>query len=432
MKQILTLNWISIGVALASAVGIYFVPNHSYLFLALLIANIVLALFCGFARYYKRKKDIGITSTETKPSALLTVCRILVGALFIFSSFTKGVDPLGTKYKILDYLAVYHMTWLNEAAMVLAMGLILLEFLVGICLITNIFPRLSVLGATLLMLFFTCTTLFDAKYDLVPDCGCFGTAVKMSNWQTFYKNLVIDAILIPLIINNKELKNRLNWRWQLAIGFAYALLFFGFEMYNYRHLPVFEFGTLKRWKVGTQLNQPKSELRFYVTYKNKTTGETKEYLSSEIPWRDTVWSKQWEFYDRREEGGEDLLGFSAFDDDNVDVTEDLLTTPNLLMFTSHDLTKITEKEWDKAQAITEAALQHGYTVIWTVGNDHETAGVIRKGRDFIDEMYYGDELEIKTVVRFNPGLIWLDNGFIKDKWSAVDFPQGKKLEKLFE
>ena len=88
-------------------------------------------------------------------NAALTVCRLLVGALFIFSSFTKGVDPLGTKYKMLDYLAVYGMTWLNDFALVLAMLLILAEFIVGICLITKIFTRLAVLGATLLMLFFT-------------------------------------------------------------------------------------------------------------------------------------------------------------------------------------------------------------------------------------------------------------------------------------
>ena len=171
-KNNFSIAWISILVAIASAVGIYFLPVFKVWFLAILLLNILVSIV--FSKRYS--------------NAALTICRFLVGALFIFSSFTKGVDPLGTKYKMLDYLAVYGMTWLNDLALILAVLMILAEFLVGICLITKIFPRLAVLGATLLMLFFTTTTLFDALYDLVPDCGCFGTAVKMSNWQTVYND----------------------------------------------------------------------------------------------------------------------------------------------------------------------------------------------------------------------------------------------------
>ena len=422
------LSWVSIVVALASAVGIYFLPNFSLLFLIVLIANLLLAVFSGLS--LSRFGRNSVIVSDAKQSGVLVVCRLLVGALFIFSSFTKGVDPLGTKYKMLDYLAVYGMTWLNNLALVLAVLMILAEFIVGICLITNVFPRLAVLGATLLMLFFTTTTLFDALYDLVPDCGCFGTAVKMTNWQTFYKNLVIDAVLIPLILNNKQLKNHFSWRGQFIISCIYALVFLGFEIYNYRHLPVVDF---MNWKVGKQMNaEPKEESRIYLTYRNKVTGETQEYLSPNYPWNDSVWMSQWEFVDQRTEGGDDYLGFSALDEDGNDVTDLILATGNLLMFTSHDLSKVTEEEWEKARAITEAADQHGYYVVWAVANEPEYVERLRKKYDFLYEVYYGDELEIKTIVRFNPGLIWLDNGLVKDKWSAIDFPQGKKLEKLFE
>ena len=415
MKKYPAISWASIGVALASAVAIYFLPDFSLWFLILLLLNLVVPfVFC---------KSYG------KPA--LTVCRLLVGALFIFSSFTKGVDPLGTKYKMLDYLAVYGMTWLNDFALALAMLMILAEFIVGICLLTNVFPRLAVLGATLLMLFFTTTTLFDALYDLVPDCGCFGTAIKMSNWQTFYKNLVIDAVLIPLIMNNKLLKSKLKTGVQWVLGCAFALAFLGFEIYNYRHLPVVDF---MNWKVGKQMNDnAKEEMRNYVTYRNKETGETQEYLSPNYPWNDSVWMSQWEFVNQRTEGGEDYLGFTAIDEEGNNVTEMILNTENLLMFTSHDLSEVTEKEWKKVRLITEAADQHDYIVVWTVANEPDSLGPLREKYDFFDnhDVYYGDELEIKTIVRFNPGLIWLDNGLVKNKWSAIDFPQGEKLEKIF-
>ncbi len=407
-KNTTSLPWISILVALASAVGIYYLPAYHFWFLAILLLNVLVSLV--FSKRY------------SLPA--LTLCRLLVGALFIFSSFTKGVDPLGTKYKMLDYLAVYGMTWLNGAALALAMLMILAEFIVGICLITKVFPRLAVLGATLLMLFFTITTLFDALYDLVPDCGCFGTAIKMSNWQTFYKNLVIDAVLIPLIVNNKRLENKLETIIQLAIGCAFALAFLGFEVYNYRHLPVVDF---MNWKVGKQLNaEPEEETRIYVVYKNKTTGEMQEYLSPNYPWNDSVWMSQWEFVDQRMEGGSNFLGFSALDEEGNDVTESILTTENLLMFTSHDLSQVTEKEWEKARLVTEAAVKEDYIVIWVVANEPEYVEQLNEKYGFLYDVYYADELEIKPIVRSNPGLIWLDNGLVKDKWSAVDFKKALK------
>ncbi len=407
-KQHTSIPWVSILIALTCAVGIYFIPNYSIWFLLVLLLNLLVAFVFG-KRY-------------SLPA--LTICRFLVGALFIFSSFTKGVDPLGTKYKMLDYLAVYGMTWLNNAALVLAMLMILAEFIVGICLLTKIYPRLAVLGATLLMLFFTFTTLFDALYDLVPDCGCFGTAVKMTNWQTFYKNLVIDAVLVPLVLCNKQLKNDLSKPIQFLIASVFALAFLGFEIYNYRHLPIVDF---MNWKVGKQMTTETGESNIYLTYRNKATGETQEYLSPNYPWNDSVWMSQWEFVDQRVEGGENFLGFSALDEDGNDVTEDILATENLLMFTSHDVTKVTEKEWAKVREIVDAAEKHDFTVIWTVANPPETVEQLRETYDFLGEVYYADELEVKTIVRFNPGLIWLDNGLVKDKWSAIDFSKALKI-----
>ena len=405
----INLPWMSIVLALASAVGIYFLPEFHLWFLLILLINLLIPLI------FSKKYD----------NAALTVCRLLVGALFIFSSFTKGVDPLGTKYKMLDYLAVYGMTWLNDFALILAILMILAEFIVGICLITKVFPRLAVLGATLLMMFFTATTLFDALYDLVPDCGCFGTAIKMSNWQTFYKNLVIDAVLIPLIINNKRLENKMSGGTQFAIGCVYALAFLGFEVYNYRHLPVVDF---MNWKVGKQLNvETSGDADIYLIYRNKATGETQEFLSPNYPWNDSVWMSEWEFVDQRTEGGSNFLGFSALDESGNDVTESILTTEKLLMFTSHDLADVTEKQWAKVKEVTETAEKQGYIVIWVVANEPEFVEQLREQYDFLYEVYYADELEIKPIVRSNPGLVWLDNGLVKNKWSVVDFKKAMKV-----
>lgn len=405
-------GWISIAIALLSAVGIVFIPGYSLWFLTVLLLNVAFSIV--FRNYYSKEA--------------LVACRLLVGALFIFSSFTKGVDPLGTKYKMLDYFAAYHIEWLNDLALVLAIGMILAEFLVGICLVTNVCPKIAVIGGAALMLFFTITTLFDALFNMVPDCGCFGTAVKMTNWQTFYKNLVIDAVLLPLILNFKALKSRLTWRGQLLIGFIYAALFTGFEIYNYRHLPVIDFMS---WKVGKQMNQKtETEQKIFLKFRNKETGKTQEFVSPDYPWNDSVWMSQWEFVDQRVEGGDEYLGFSALDQDGEEATEMILTTEKLFMFTSHDMTKITEKEWEKVRDITETAEKAGYYVVWITASTPEYVAELQEQYPFLYEVYYGDELEIKTIVRSNPGLILLDEGLVVDKWSVIDFPQGEKLNKL--
>ena len=128
---------------------------------------------------------------DNKTNWVLNVAaRVLVGAVFVFSGFVKGVDPLGTSYKITEYLTTWQFgsitfEWLVPMATVMAMTLIVLEFTVGMLLLFGSFRRLSAWLLMLMMVFFTCTTLFDAITNKVTDCGCFGDAVELTNWQTF-------------------------------------------------------------------------------------------------------------------------------------------------------------------------------------------------------------------------------------------------------
>lgn len=391
--------------ALGCAVYVGLQPAFSWLLLVLIAITLVLSIVYG-----KRYNETGIA-----------INRVLVGALFVFSSFTKGVDPLGTKYKMLDYLAAYGMEWMNDASLVLAVVMILAEFIVGICLITNILPRLATLGATLLMIFFTTTTFFDAVYDLVPDCGCFGTAIKMSNWQTFFKNLVIDAVLIPVVINNKSLKNKwlpLSIQWVLALAFMSAFLWF--EIYNIRHLPVVDF---MDWKVGKDMSPKGYDAgKVFVTYRNNETGDTQEFESPNYPWNDSVWMSQWTFVSQRTEGGSNALGFEITDVEGEDFTHILFETENLYVFVSTHLEELTEKDFENCIKMTEVAYNQGFDYIWLTASLPEYVEELNKEYLILNDVYYGDELELKTMVRSNPGLMLIDNGVIKNKWSKIDFP----------
>lgn len=393
------------AMALGCAVFVGLHPAFSWLLLALILVTLGLSIVYG-----KSYNETGVA-----------INRILVGLLFVFSSFTKGVDPLGTKYKMLDYFTAYGIEWMSDVALTLAVVMILAEFIVGICMITNVLPRLATLGATLLMLFFTATTFFDAMYDLVPDCGCFGTAIKMSNWQTFFKNLVIDAVLIPVIINNKSLKNKrltLGVQWVLALAFMSAFVWF--EVYNIRHLPVVDFTD---WKVGTKLTPNGYDAgRIFVTYENNETGETQEFESPNYPWNDSVWMSQWTFVSQRSEGGSNTLGFSILDAEGEDFTHILYDSENLYVFVAPYLEEMTEKDFENCTKMTEVAYNQGFEYIWLTSALPEYVEELDEEYKIFNDVYYGDELELKTMVRSNPGLMLIDNGVIKDKWSKIDFP----------
>lgn len=397
--------------ALVCAVFVGFFPNFSWLMLFAILVPIIASIL--FNNYYNRSG--------------LVLCRVLVGALFVFSSFTKGVDPLGTKYKMLDYFIAYNIEWLNDFALALAIILIMAEFVVGICLILNLLPRLATLGASLLMIFFTISTFFDAIYNLVPDCGCFGTAIKMSNWQTFFKNLIILAVLIPLIFNNKSLVNkRVTILGQSLFTFIFLGLFVGFEIYNVRHLPVIDF---MDWKVGRDMKPVENPepADIYLTFKNIETGETEEYLSPNYPWNDSVWMSQWEFVSQRQEGGTLSLGFSILNEDGDDFTHLLFETEKLFVIVAPYLNEMTDNDFAECQRIYDFAIDNEYSYLWITSVNPEYVYELQEKYYMFDEVYYGDELELKSMVRSNPGLILMDNGVIIDKWSKIDFPTEDEL-----
>ncbi len=400
--------------ALICAVFVGFFPNFSWLTLIAILIPITASML--FSGYYNK--------------AGLNLCRFLVGALFVFSSFMKGIDPLGTKYKMLDYFIAYNIEWLNSLALVLAIALIMAEFIVGICLMLNLLPRLATLGASLLMIFFTISTFFDAMYNLVPDCGCFGTAIKMSNWQTFFKNLIILAVLIPLIFNNKSLVNkRVTILGQTLFTFLFIGLFVWFEIYNVRHLPVIDF---MDWKVGRDM-KPAEEVEpaeIYLTFKNIETGATEEFLSPNYPWNDSVWMSQWEFVSQRQEGGTQSLGFSILNEDGDDYTYLLFETEKLFVFVAPYLDNMTEEDLAECQRIYDLANEYGYNYLWITSVNPEYVYELQDKYYMFDEVYFGDELELKSMVRSNPGLILMDNGVIIDKWSKIDFPTEKEINLL--
>lgn len=400
--------------SLGCAVAIGFFPDFSWWLLGAILVGLFLSL--TYSSHYN--------------NGGLSFCRFLIGMLFIFSGLTKGVDPMGTGYKMTEYFYAYHIEWMNPAALTLAVMLIMAEFSVGMCLLMNILPRLATLGASLLMAFFTITTLLDALFNLVADCGCFGAAITMTNWQTFFKNLVILIVLIPLILNNKILKNKVftaTGQWILAL--ALTGLFVIFEVHNIRHLPIVDF---MPWKVGKDM-RPKQddEMEVYLTFRNSQTGETKEYLSSDYPYYDTEWMNQWEYVSQRTVGGiTGSLLFSMNDENDEDFTDLLFDTDSLVVFVAPYLNEMDNKAVGECKRVNKMAADAGFRVIWITATDASEVNRLNKWHGIFNEVYYGDELELKTMIRSNPGLMLMDGGVVLGKWSRHDFPDTGVFDRL--
>jgi len=358
--------------------------------------------------------------------------RIVTGAVFVFSGFVKGVDPLGTAYRIEDYFIAYHSEWAMGLALPLAVLLCAVEFAVGMALLFNVRMKLTSWLLLLMMVFFTGLTFYDALYEPVPECGCFGDAIVLTNWQTFYKNIVLMVFVLVIFFQRKNFKSLYAERIQSFLAVAFVLGFAFFSLYNYRHLPMVDF---RAWKVGNQLN-PKEpvESRVYLTYRNKSSGETKEYLSPDYPWNDSVWLSRWEFVDQRTEtiGEPPAHGLYAEDADGNNMTDVVLNSPHLFVFVSPHLEDVSEKILDKTDALNALMNERGYTVVWLTASMPDLVTEKAVDHPSLFETYYADETVLKTIIRSNPGLVLMHNGEVLQKWHHNDFPDSQQLNRLLD
>lgn len=358
--------------------------------------------------------------------------RIFVGLVFVFSSFVKGVDPLGTAFRIEDYFIAFGIPWAVQFSLGLSVFLCMLEFVTGISLLFNLWIRKTAWLLLLMMTYFTVLTFIDAMWNLVPDCGCFGDAVKLTNLQTFIKNVILMLFVIPVFVWKKKYRSLLSRRTDIVILLLASGCFLWMSVYSVRHLPLIDF---MAWKKGNQVNETeKHDVKFYVIYKNKKTGEKKEYLASNYPWNDSVWMSQWVFDSQRVEdlNPGKMPGLLAEDMEGNDVTSSILGYPDYhFILVAYHLDGTEKSAFLKILPFYKNASAAGIPFVCiTTGTP---AGIrqfrLENGTAF--DFYNADDVILKTMVRSNPGLILLKNGVVIDKWAWRDFPRWDEVWKKY-
>ena len=364
------------------------------------------------------------------------LCRIIVGIVFIYSGFVKGIDPLGSDYKFTDYFNAFGMGWMNATTLFFSFALSLAEFLIGIALLFNLWVSRMAWGALLFMAFFTPLTLVLALTNPVSDCGCFGDAMILTNWQTFWKNIILLLLAIMIFVYRKEYKSSLSFMGQFSFLSLAGAGMLCLSIYCYRHLPVLDFRPYavgKNITEGMRLPEGAEPDQYEVTlkYKNKQTGEVRSFTEENYPWQDTL---NWEY----ESSSERLVkkGYITPIHDLViehptlgNITEEILEDDNhTILAVAYNLNQSATQYQPAINRLAEYAREKGIRFYGLTSSSERDIEAYKKRNHVPYEFCTADEIQLKTMIRSNCGVIILREGTILDKWAGKDVPDVKELQ----
>ena len=358
---------------------------------------------------------------------LFQIFRFLLAAVFIFSGFVKGIDPLGSAYKFGDYFAAFHLDFLQPTVVVLAFILCAAELFIGLLLLFGVKMRFAAWSVLLFMAFFTPLTLVLAIFNPVSDCGCFGDAIKLSNWGTFFKNLVFLAAAVLVFLQRKKFTSYYREKVQWVVVTLLAAMSFAPSFHGYYSLPMFDF---RPYKVGVNLAEamaipegaPADEYKTIFTYEKD--GVKQEFDETNFPWQDSTWI----FVDSKStlvKAGyaPPITNFSLVSVDGNDVTSQIVHGEGYrFLAIAYRLDKTSLKAVDKLNQLYFMARDKGieFSVATASGAEDIDAFIGTTGSAF--PFLMGDEIMLKTIVRSNPGLLLIKDGTILYKWHAGNFP----------
>ena len=327
---------------------------------------------------------------------VVNVCRLVLAVAFILSGFVKAVDPLGTQYKIHDYLVAWGLADVVPDFLTLSVSVVQssAEFFLGICLLFAIRRRLVSLIVMILMVVMTLLTLWLAIANPISDCGCFGDALVLTNWQTFWKNVVLLAAAVVVWrypLDMGRIISRSNqWIVMNYSAFFILVIIAGRSLYT---LPQFDF---RPYHIGTNLREG---------WQRMIDGEDSPYAEFFI---------------------EDI-------DEGEDITEQVLNDEGYtFLLVSPHLEQADDSQLDGLNRIYEYSQDNGYPFYCLTASSQRG---ITRWQDITGAEYpfcQTDETTLKTVIRSNPGLLLLKNGVIIRKWSHNALPTTEEMNGTLE
>ena len=391
------------------------------------------------------KAFINAVKHERWCQLLTLLMRLTVGGAFVFSGFTKAIDPWGTGYKIIDYVTAMGLLQWADAAQFAAASIATLEFILGIVIVLGAYRRSAPWVALLVMLVMTPITLWLAVSNAVPDCGCFGDALHLSNWATFGKNVLLLLGVIWLLMFNKSLRGIYG----PAVQWIVAALSFAFIItvayYCYFVQPLIDY---RPYPVGTQLvsadvqdgeeDDEVSEDDFVFVYSRD--GVEQEFTIDSLPDEEDGWEYVTRFHTHRPHGrviiqhGSPDESIAIMDADGNDVTLDVLTdSRRILLLLFPDLPQVGVVNSFALNELSDAALVAEADVVGLTPASQEEIEHWQDLSMASYPIYNMDDSELKMLARGNPAVVYLEDGTIKWKrtlTSLNDMEQPVELASL--
>jgi len=355
---------------------------------------------------------------------LRAVSRLIIGLTFIFSGFVKIIDPVGAGLIVGEYFKIIGIDSLPLLYQIIGMALSGAELLLGISVLLGLRMKVSCKLALGFVSVFTLITLFLAIFNPIQECGCFGEALKLTNWQTFYKNIILLVFALILYFQRNNFIPIAPKSWERGFVGVYALLIILLSIYSYRHLPLIDF---MEYKVGTDIHEKLSmaenisEPTFGTILIYKKNGKVKTFLIDELP--DSTWT----FVDSKTKQVSSkalpaAINFAVSDREGNYVTDSLLSIEGKLFITSIPyFDRLSGPDLDKLRLINEKFKEKKINHIILTGSSFWLIDSLN--RDSLDiEFFYADHKTLLAMNRSNGGLIYLNNATVTAKWSINDMP----------
>ena len=358
-----------------------------------------------------------------------SIARTLLALTFLFSGFVKAVDPLGTVYKIEDYLKAFggFFTALMPLAELAAVVLIAAELMLGVCMLLNVRTNWTSWLTLAFYLVMTPLTLWIALTNPVTDCGCFGDALVLTNWQTFWKNIVLLGLAVILLCTYRAIPPLFSWWAELIIAILAFAFSFGLMEYSYLHLPPLDF---RPYKIGnhipTLMEIPEdAEPDVYeTTLIYAKDGVEQEFTLENYPKGDPDWT----FVDQHsvlvKKGYEaPIHDFEILTMDYEDITYDILESETpVTLVTMYDLKKTNRKQAAKLHALWDECWERGEQCYFLTGSGEEDIYEFARETGWSEteaETVFCtiDPVTLKTIVRATPGVFVVQDGTIIDKYN---------------
>lgn len=346
-------------------------------------------------------------------TVIVWVLRVLLGLTFIYSGFAKAIDPWGGMYKLTEYFNVLGFEQLVPASLAFAFILAAIEFMLGLFVLVGAYRRSAPVLLLCMMAVLLPLTLWLAITDAVPDCGCFGDATHMSNWATFFKNLLIVPALIYLVMFNKRVHGiygpAVNWVvGVIALAYVSVIAYNGYfkqPLIDYRPYPV-------EAKLGVEPEAQPADDDYVFIYEKD--GMQKEFSIDSVPDDDSEWT----YVDRRVKGDKQPKGRVleqplAIFDNGTDVTDEVLTTQgDALLYLFPDLPGVNIAYTFVINNLTEKAVGQGATVAALTSATEQQMEEWRDISMASYDTYSMDDSDLKMIARGNPAVVMLHDGRI--------------------